>query len=153
MTQHARTVLSDCRGALEELTAGVHDDRWRRRWVATVVLLRTVGHVLDKVDSKRSPKMKTAIDEAWTELNNGKPNPAIFWHFIEDERNNVVKEYRVGAGYNTTVYPGANRPADFEYVVNTGPFKGRLQQQVVAEAIEWWEKYLDAIDLAVANAP
>lgn len=153
MTLQARTVLSDCRGALEELMAGVHDARWRRRWVATIVLLRTVGHVLDNVDSQRSPQMKAAIAAAWAQLKSQKPNPSIFWQFIDDERNNIVKEYLVGAGYNITVYPGAERPADFEYVINTGPFKGRAQREVIDEAIQWWGQYLDAIDVAARNAP
>ncbi len=153
MTKQARVVLADCRGALEELTNGVYEDRWRRRWVVTVVLLRAVGHVLDNVDSQQSPKMKRAIAAAWTELKARKPDHAIYWSFIDDERNNVVKEYLVGAGYNITVYPGADRPTDFEYVINTGPFKGQLQNEVVAKAIEWWKEYLDAIDSAVENAP
>lgn len=153
MTQQARIVLNDCRGALDELMMGVHDSRWRRRWITTIVLLRTVGHVLDKVDSQQNPMMKAAIDDAWAQLNSQKPNPVIFWQFIDDERNNIVKEYLFGAGHNITVYPGANRPADFDYVINTGPFKGRQQSEVIEEAIQWWEQYLDAIDVAAWNAP
>ncbi|HEY9209789.1 MAG TPA: hypothetical protein VIO56_00125 [Methylotenera sp.] len=131
----------------------MNDACWRRRWVATTVLLRAVGHVLDNVDSQSSPKMKSAIDAAWVELKSQKPNPAIFWQFIDDERNNIVKEYVIGAGHNVTVFPGANQPADYEYVINTGPFKGHLQRDVVKEAIAWWEQHLDAIDSAVNNAP
>ncbi|MBZ0106945.1 MAG: hypothetical protein K8H84_15110 [Sulfuricella denitrificans] len=153
MTRQARLVLDDCRGALEELTDGVHDARWRRRWVAAMVLLRAVGHVLDNVDSQRDPKMQAAIADAWMQLKRRKPEPTIFWQFIYDERNNVVKEYLVGAGHNITVYPGADRPADYQYVINTGPYKGRQQREVIAEAIKWWEQYLDAIDAAASHAP
>ena len=143
-------VLSDCRGALDELTTGVHGASWRGRWVTAVVLLRAVGHVLDNVDSQRIPEMKAAIAAAWHQLKCQKPEPTIYWQFIDEERNNLIKEYLVGAGHNVTVYLGADRPADFDYVINTGPFKGRQQREVVAEAIEWWENYLDAIDASVS---
>ena len=47
-TKHARAVLSDCEESLLDLHVAKQDSL-RRRWVATVSLLRAVGHVLDKV--------------------------------------------------------------------------------------------------------
>jgi hypothetical protein len=54
MTAAARLVLDDCRGALADLKEGVQGAEWRRRWIVTVVLLRAVGHVLEKVDGAAS---------------------------------------------------------------------------------------------------
>jgi len=117
-----------------------------------MVLLRAVGHVLDHVDAKGGPKMRAAIDSAWVALKERKPYSLIFWEFIDQERNNVLKEYAVGAGHNTTVYLNSSRPVEYEYLINVGPYKGRRQREVVLEAIEWWTRYLDAID-AAARAP
>lgn len=148
MTRAAREVLEDCRGAMEEIVDGVQGRAWRIRWVAAVVLLRTVGYVLKTVDAKISDRYKQAIDVAWTALKQSEPDPAIFWGFIDAERNNIIHEYEVGAGQGVTVFPGQNKPADHHYLINTGPFAGRDQREVVREAITWWESYLDRIDQA-----
>src|SRR5450759_1169232 len=104
MTARARIVLSDARDALSDLADGVSGSEWRRRWVTAVVLLRAVGHVLDKVDAESSPAMCRAIAEAWRGLPASKPEPRIFWDFIDAERNNVLKEYVLAAGQGVTVF-------------------------------------------------
>jgi len=146
MTKAAREVLEDCRGAVDEIGGGVQGRAWRRRWVAAVVLLRTVGYVLREVDRHISSGYRNAIDEAWVKLKRTKPDPAIFWEFIEAERNNIVHEYAVGAGQGVTVYPGQNRPSDHHYLINYGLFAGQDQREVLRQAIVWWEIYLDEID-------
>jgi hypothetical protein len=153
MTRAARVVLDDCRGALAELTDRAQGATWRRRWVTVIALLRIVGHVLKRVDAPTNPALRAAVDQAWRELNRSKPVPQILWGFIEEERNNILKEYRIGAGHDVTVYVGADRPADYRYVVNAGPYQGRLQTEVVSEAIAWWEGYLDAVDQSAKRAP
>lgn len=152
MTKAARDVLEDCRGAVDEIVDGIQGRVWRRRWVATVVLLRTVGYVLARVDAKVSPRYKQAIDEAWKKLSRSKPEPIIFWEFIEVERHNIVHEYELGAGQGATVHLGQNKPTEHHYLINSGPFAGRDQRAVLKEAIAWWESYLDSID-KTANAP
>lgn len=147
MTRAAREVLEDCRGAVDEIGGGVQGRAWRRRWVAAVVLLRSVGYVLAAVDSRIGAKYKSAIDRAWTELNRTKPNPAIFWSFIDVERHNIIHEYEVGAGQGVTVHVGQNKPTEHHYLITTGPFTGQDQRDVLRQAIAWWEAYLDAIDL------
>lgn len=110
------------------------------------MLLRTVGYVLSKVDSLRYDAYKDAIEKAWRNLCDLKPEPTIFWEFIDEERNNIVKEYEIRAGQNDTVYLGQNKLADYQYRINAGPFNGRDQRDVLKEAIEWWESYLSDID-------
>jgi hypothetical protein len=151
MTHAAREVLEDCRGAVDEIDGGVQGRAWRRRWVAAVVLLRSVGYVLAKVDSRINTNYKKAIDRAWSELNQSKPDPTIFWEFIVVERNNIIHEYEVGAGQGATVYLGQNKPTENHYLINTGPFAGRDQCEVLCEAITWWERYLDDIDQAATQ--
>ncbi len=165
MTSAARNVLDDCRGALLEFTDGVQGGTWRRRWVTCVVLLRAVGHVLDKVDAARSPIHRSVIDSWWTDLKETKPDPAIFWAFIDDERNLIVKEYRTRAGQGVTVSGAVieidvrtktqkiepSRPATYHYTMNNGLFTGRDQRELIAEALAWWESQLDAINAAVGT--
>ena len=146
MTRAAREVLEDCRGAVEEIGGGIQGSAWRRRWIAAVVLLRSVGYVLASVDSKASTKYARAIDAAWKDLGRTKPDPPIFWSFIDAERHNIVHEYVVGAGQGVTVYVAQNRQPDHHYVMNTGPFAGQDQRELLREAISWWEEYLDRID-------
>lgn len=148
MTIAARKVLEDCLGAIEEIDDGVQGSAWRRRWVAAVVLLRTVGHVLKSVDSKTSTRYRKAIDDAWCQLKESKPQPDIFWGFIDAERNNIVHEYEVGAGQGVVVYPGQDKPADCHYLINGGPFTGQDQRDVLRAAVQWLEVYLDDIDTA-----
>ncbi|MGZ8215161.1 MAG: hypothetical protein ACXWTP_11740 [Methylosarcina sp.] len=165
MTTSARLVLEDCEEAATEIDSGVQGSAWRRRWITSVVLLRAVGHVLDKVDSSQSVAHKLAIDAAWKSLQQSRPKPAIFWGFIEDERNSILKEYKLSAGQGVTVRPGGvsvnlvtgeqhaseGLPPIYHYVINDGPFKGRDQRHVLREAIEWWRSYLDAIDSKISG--
>jgi len=106
MTIRAREVLEDCRQALDEIQDGVVGRQWRIRWIAAIALLRSVGHVLKNVDSASNPLMKRHIDEAWVNLVASKPKPTIFWEFIQKERNNILKEYRIRAGQGVTIRPG-----------------------------------------------
>lgn len=97
MTPAAREALEDCRVALGDLSDEVQGRQWRVRWFACVVLLRAVGHVLDKVDGPRDPKLRRAIDQWWATLNASKPNPAIFWSFIDEDRRNRPPQKDWGA--------------------------------------------------------
>lgn len=151
MTQAARQVLEDCKIALETIREGVQGREWRVQWVAAITLLRIVGHVLDKVDSAISPSYKDEIDRSWKDLQQTKPEPAIFWQFINDERNAILKEYTVNAGQGVTIdFASGQASAAYHYIVTAGPFKDQDQRRVISDAIAWWEQYLDKIDQAAA---
>lgn len=137
---------------------------WRPRWVGLVALLRAVGHVLDKVDGETNNAARQAIDTAWEEIRQSRPEPLIFWEFVDAERNNVLKAYKIGVGLNTTVRPGSlwvntrtgetgsdpNGPTTFEAFIRSGPFQARDPLTLCREAIAFWHDYLDAIDRRVA---
>src|ERR1700681_2813253 len=95
MTHKARIVLQDCRHAVARHTLELQGEELRVSWVAILTLLRAVGHVLDKVDGKASPAMAQAVTEWWKAMNASKPEPAIFWQFIDEARNRVVKLYEL----------------------------------------------------------
>ncbi|MGB2895965.1 MAG: hypothetical protein WBB65_07375 [Anaerolineales bacterium] len=166
MTQYARLVLKDCEAAMQDLQSGAIGHTYRSRWVGAVALLRTVGHVLDKRDKLKDEWMATAIDNAWSELKQTKPEPRIFWEFIEEERNNVLKLYEFGAKENITVRPGAisinldtgeqvsspSGETTYDHFVAGGPLEGFTPDEAVAQAIEWWCSYLDRVDREATEA-
>ena len=163
MTVAAREVLEDCRGALAELVDGVQGSQWRRRWIIAIVLLRAVGHVLDKIDGERSPQYKAEISRWWENLKATEPRPEIFWLFIDKERNTILKEYQTNAGQGVTVHVSGielnlqtdelevvpSKPSTYHYTMNAGHFEDRDQRELIREAIAWWERQLDEIDSAL----
>lgn len=155
MTQAARSVLRDCEAALEEITraSGVWESdaldsqTFQRRWVAIIVLLRVVGHVLYKVDRHQSPEMARAINDAWDELKNTEPEPRIFWEFIDKERNNILKLYQFSL--DTTEDLIAGTPYTL-YLYSSENFVASIPN-IVQKAIEWWTDYLDMIERKAAS--
>lgn len=160
MTSAARETLVDCCGALAELIDGVQGRDWRRKWILAVVLLRTVGHVLDKVDGAKSSSYRAAIDKWWSGIKASKPAPTIFWALIDEERNSILKEYQTAAGQGVSVggmfieinqRTGEQKvhptmPPIYHYTFNSGSYKDRDQREVLLEAIDWWEQQLSVID-------
>lgn len=70
---------------------------WKFFWIAGIALLRTVGHVLAKSDALTSAEHKVEIDQLWAEWKSAPKVNDIFWDFIEEERNNILKTYVFGA--------------------------------------------------------
>src|SRR5262245_12154749 len=66
---------------------------WRTNWIAGVAMLRTVGHVLHKVDAKTSTTHRSLIESAWAAWKMNKDEHWIFFDFIEKERNNILKTF------------------------------------------------------------
>src|SRR5688500_15276332 len=92
----ARQVLEDCKLALQHADLAINPEDLRIRWAALVMLLRAVGHVLDKVDGRGSPRLRDAIDRRWQLWRDDRVGYSIFCDFIEEERNNVLKAYAFG---------------------------------------------------------
>lgn len=126
-----------------------------------MTLLRTIGLVLKKVDHPaRNARMKRAIDDHWRRLKGTKPEPRIFWEFIDAERNAVVHLYDPSAavivtsrlgGANLCLGAGAgssslDEPMAVDFFMRKGPFKERDPRELCREAITFWKDYLDAID-------
>lgn len=82
---------------LQNSDIGDEFPEWRLNWFSGVTILRTVGYVLHKVDSKQSSMHKKLIKDTWDEWNKYKDDHWIFWDFIEKERNNIIKEFSFGA--------------------------------------------------------
>ncbi len=126
----ARLVLADCRVALEEAELALDPVAFRRSWAAVVALLRAVGHVLDKVDGRRSESLRRAIDARWRIWNANRTGNRAYWNFIEAERTNVLKVYDFG-----------DKPDE----------AGRPDLDAAKKALAWWAAELDAIEAAAGE--
>jgi len=159
----SHVVLQDLKHAIVDYDCLRQAEAFRISWIAVISLARAVGHVLKKVDAATSPELKRAIDEKWTELIASKPEPKIFWGFIEYERNRFLKEYEHGITRTVTVaslVPDVFITLDLanarggtfsplpapESYLSTGPFARRNEKDVAWEAYRWWQEYLRDVE-------
>jgi hypothetical protein len=160
----SREVLERCDYLLTELRAEPKGIAWQAKLSATIALLRSVGHILER-ESKASKSFETAVKQWWKGLKQRKPKPEIFWQFMEDERNLILKEGQLRAGQSVAITlvgatvialagdqvapppaPQQSPQAIYSYHMNDGPFSGRDPRELVAEAIMWWRTELQAIE-------
>ncbi len=144
----ARSVLRDCHRSARELLSSTCSTTWRLRWVTTIVLLRAVGHVLHKVDGKRSRYLREAINLEWNRIKSVPEHNLIFHSFIDNERNAIVKEYHVGTRLIRPIKDDV--PTDQNLSVLVGD-RVLSQQQAISEAIRWWEKLLTEVEFQAAG--
>ena len=148
MTKASRKVLEDCKGALEDFKYGVQGGEWRRRWITSVVLLRTVGNVLKIVDALTDPVLEKIINAEWEKLKGSKPEPRIFWEFIYQERNNILKEYQISANM---YFPFLECPLKLSGFFSINLCGVLLYPNIACRySIEWWDKYLANIETQYA---
>jgi hypothetical protein len=149
MALTAEAVLKDCEFALACMEA--EDDRRKFRvfWLAALAGLRSVGHVLSKVDGAREPRIRKAADSAFARWKADRKQHQIFWEFIEDERNALLKEARRGVlaiPYSLMIGKVTHK-ADFEIYAPMvdGPYGGEDCRDVLRLAINWWKRELKDI--------
>lgn len=164
MTLAAREALSDCEVAYALLEkANKDDETWRIYWVTCLSLLRAVGHVLDKVDGAIDAKHRAAVNSVWERWKADKSGHAIFWNFIEAERNNLLKQYKFGVDPEPTyvVTEDGNQIVTEEgdsvvteddfFRLSIRGFEDEDGRDVIGEAIEWWEDQLEAVETELAR--
>jgi len=158
----AKQLLSDAKLSLAMLEDEDDKNRLRILWLASVVILRSIGHVLAKVDADFDPIHKCVIETWWKSINERKDGEnAIFHQFIESERNSIVKEYEMNFQDNALLSFGLTDWGDesnitgieelqsLYYPITEGPFCGEDIRDVIGEAITWWEKQLDIIETSI----
>jgi hypothetical protein len=154
----ARLVLQDAMFVREKLENELGQIEWRLYWVLAVVLLRVVGHVLDKVDGINDPAVKVAANALHKSWRSGDEN-AIFRDFIERERNNILKEYEseitegpVPIMVHLQKHDGFDVVRQFLIEENiyrpmgAGVFEGEDGRTLLDEAIAWWSLQLEEVD-------
>lgn len=152
----ARKVLADCKHALDLLETETAPETFRVLWVAGVALARAVGHVLQKVDGERDAGVKKAVSAAYASWKTDRAGNAIFWDFIEEERNQVLKQYEIGffAGPVDVLATGEVHILDENLFcpLTEGSFAGEDCRDVLEQAIGWWEKQLATIEASLQKS-
>jgi hypothetical protein len=145
----AGVVLDDCCHALHLLEMESDPKTFRVLWVAAVALVRSVGHVLEKVDAVKDERLKQIISRAYARWKADKEQNSIFWEFIRDERNQLLKEYVISFSSD----PVPVRLGDVSYKIGNllfcpiikGKYSGADCRDILSDAIDWWEKELNQI--------
>jgi hypothetical protein len=159
MPTAAREVLVDCALALEMLEEIEDLRRWRVLWAGSVALLRAVGHVLKEVDGA-DPRVGLAVDARYRIWLSEREENAIFWDFIEEERNNVLKEYQFGMSLDEEIPlllhldnpNGETEGGVFQLGENlyrpllSGYSAGEDARDVYRVALDWWEREITTIE-------
>ncbi len=160
---HAHVVLQDAKYAIRNYDCSLQAEAFRISWLTIISLLRAVGHVLKNVDAKASPALERSIKEKWDGLQASKPQPIIFWGFIDEERNRFLKEYAHGISRTSTIetlIPGVFATLDLANArggtfsplplpqshLRSGPFADRNEKEVAWEAYAWWREYLKDVE-------
>ena len=155
MTATARKVLADLEVSYELLEAEENVDKFRILWVASVSLARTVGHVLDKVDKNESPKLSSAISSTYQSWKQNPKKNEIFFQFIENERNSILKEYEFGFLSGPTDVAALPTGEIFKLDDNlfcpmsSGKYEGEDCRDILKSSITWWKQQLNAIESSV----
>lgn len=164
MTAAARRVLLDCEAVLNMLEDEEDEQRWRVLWAGAMAIVRAVGHVLRKVDGDNKD-VRPLVEAAWTRWKADRPANAVFWEFIEAERNNILKQYRFSVLDSSMVGLGVveihRGPESDDAVAYETPFAlgenlfrpieegfgiGEDARIIYREALRWWDTELSRIE-------
>lgn len=150
----ARRALRDAyvsRDDLQQAIAAGKHQRIRMAWIASITLLRAVGHVLSKVDGLRSKWIGEASNLEFARIKSDRFPHLLFWELIEAERNMVLKEYKASI-FDKVPAPeedGRSEVALMNILVGTdlyGP------TEAVTAALGWWEMFIERVESRAAHA-
>jgi hypothetical protein len=137
---------------------------WRLHWILAVVLLRAVGHVLDKVDGAASPPcarlcaISIEAGPATLPIRNLSP-----LHQTRAEQHHQGNEFGMTEG-PVPIMAALQRHDGFDVVrqalieeniyrpMSEGEYEGEDGRTLIDEAIEWWRIQLDEVDARVRAA-
>ncbi len=137
---HAWEPYSLCVSLLFDLENSEIEPRWGNwqiRWIAGLALLRTIGHVLQNLDTKTSKAHSIAIKQKWDSWKSEHTENWIFWDFIQKERNNILKEFDLGFVSGPYLEPE-------EYEVEPIVYH---KLAMFREAVYWWRVQLRELEL------
>lgn len=138
----ARQFLSYANHGVQKLiTEKPTGNEWVLTWVATLTVLRAVGHIL--IHETAGTELEEIQQEIFKEVKHSASKNNIFFDFIKRQRDKLLKEGDLGAGQGVRV---SLETTEILYPVYGGPFDGRDQRDVIQEAIEWWQWYVDELE-------
>ena len=139
----SRRALSDCKVALDKFTENPSDVQFRLALVTCISLLRLIGHVIKNEASELG--FSGLNFELWEK----EKNSIIFTQFINNFRNQILKEYKSSVGWSSITSESGHR---MEYKVLSGFFEGRDVRDLIEEGISWWELYLSNLEISIQKS-
>lgn len=149
----ARRVLRDAYRARNEFSRALSSNNLaeiRLRWITATTLLRTVGHVLERVDSSRSLMLATAIKAAWNRWDRHRFHHFIFHEFIKKERDTILKEYRATIFSPISEKVQSNENPSLYTAILVGD-TSYSPLGAINSSIQWWETELGKIESEARN--
>lgn len=150
MVLRARKVLDDCKHALSLLEDVTEPDTFRVLWVSGIALARTVGHVLKKIDSVNDPEVNKAVAQVYDSWKKDRSGNIIFWEFIEQERNRVLKQYEMNFIEGAVDIVANDKVYTLDEClycpIADGVFGGEDCRDMIEESIKWWDRQLNHIE-------
>jgi hypothetical protein len=131
--------------ALEDLEASLdrHGERWRVPYVAAITLLRSIGHVVEKVDGKRDKAVRQVLKEHWSTWKQDE-----IFKTLDDYRNHALKEFSFGL-YRTSSNDQAT-PLDALLFFGETP-KDALNE--LRQSWHWWDGILTEVERKSGRSP
>lgn len=137
----ARNLLDYARAGKELIErAEVDGDEWGVVLTGVLSSLRAVGHVLKKLDGDSAYGIANA--RLFKEVQRNQADHEIFHAFIKRWRDVLLKE---GHPRAFTFGRKDDKPL---YIFAAPPYEGRRQAEVIQEAIDWWDQYLQELGRA-----
>ena len=133
----SRRVLEDCEIAFGKFSSQPVASEFRLILVNCFALLRAIGHVAK--NEAEDNGILFEVQKIWSQIK----NDDLFIHFIDEFRNNVLKEYKSSVSWASITSEKSHR---MEYKINEGYYKNYDVRDLIKESIEWWKKYLDQIE-------
>jgi uncharacterized phage-associated protein len=148
----SRKVLRDVQHIIEWLENEEDEFRFRTAVIAAITLLRTVGHALRKVDAARNPELKPIVEQRYAAWKADPDRARIFFEFIEQERNLILKEYEVRIEFSPMITTSEATHAwrvgsNIFCPVASGHYAAQDVRDVLREAVAWWAAELNRIGL------
>jgi len=146
-----RLVLDDVEQCLQWLEDEPDEFRFRMVLVAAIALVRTVGHVLRNIDSRNDEKLKRVVDDKFEAWRQNREKSKVFWEFINEERNSILKEYEFRFDFAPIVTTAESDHAwrvgsNLYCPVAEGVYAGEDVRDVLKEAVAWWRRELQEIE-------
>lgn len=148
---------SDCKYAIDELrNERVTLSAWKVKWAGICSLLRASIHLMRAKDAKSCmpKKLRDELIAVWHRIGNERTKHKIYWEFIYQERNNILKEYDFSAyavvlaadgsvsDATPTLFRIMSEGEKEALILRGGAYAGRLALDVASEAAQWIEETL-----------
>lgn len=159
----ARVAYNDGVLAVEYLESATDDAHFRLFWITCCASLRAIGHVLHNVDAAMgTQELRDAINVSWQSWKAERNDHPIFWEFIEQERNLMLKAYDVGYSRqgSTMIVPDDTAgewvselvSSDLYTPMRRGCYSGHDARDLVREALQWWDRQLNILEAMSSRA-